>query len=389
MVRILPGHRPAGHLVLPVAVGFVLGSLFCFLTLTHNFAPSDSVSRCHRYLTSGQGSCIPPVVHFVQLRKDESSSFHFTFESFLAIYSAYLFIQPSVIYIHTDYSPQEVVSAAQNGSSWTRKVLTSFPETLRLSRVTAPTQANGHDIQRVEHKSDFVRLDQLTLHGGIYLDWDVLVLRSLDPLFDSGFKAVVGRQSDATVMNGIILAAKDSAVTRIMKQETPKVFNGEWVSHSVGLITSVAQAVARIPREVLIMDPGAFAPFTWTQESVNAALERHEGDAAPVRPLQDSLAGRGSLAAWRADPMAAWERHRAAEKKASDHDFSERREWEHDFSDAFFFHNYFNDVENPRGFAGVTVPYVLARDSNYALAAWPIVMQGIKDGYIDENDSSL
>lgn len=328
-------------------------------------------------------------MHFVQLKKDESSTFHFTFESFLAIYSAYLFVQPSVIYIHTDYSPQEVVTAAQNGSSWTRRVLTSFPETLRLSRVTAPTTANGHDIQRVEHKSDFVRLDQLTLHGGIYLDWDVLVLRSLDPLLDSGFKAVVGRQSDATVMNGIILAAKDSAVTRIMKQETPKVFTGEWISHSVGLITSVAQAVARVPREVLIMDPGAFAPFTWTQESVNAALQRHEGDAAPVRPQQDSLAGRGSLAVWRADPMAAWERHRAAEKKALDHDFSERREWEHDFSDAFFFHNYFNDVENPRGFAGVTVPYILARDSNYALAAWPIVMQGIKDGYIDENDSSL
>ncbi|KAK7697409.1 hypothetical protein SLS64_013547 [Diaporthe eres] len=251
-------------------------------------------------------------------------------------------------------------------------------DVVRLSKVTAPTKANGLDIKRIEHKSDFVRLDQLTLHGGIYLDWDVLTLRSLDPLIDSGFKAVVGRQSDATIMNGIILAARDAALTRIMKQETPKAFNGDWVSHSVGLITSVAQAVASIPREVLIMDPGAFAPFTWTQESVNAALERHEGDAPPVQ-RQDTLAGRGMLSAAAVDPMPVWERHRAAEKKA----------WAHDFSDAFFFHNYFNDVENPKGFSEVTVPYVLARDSNYALAAWPIVKQGIKDGYIDENDSSV
>ncbi|KAI7777140.1 hypothetical protein LA080_003985 [Diaporthe eres] len=377
MVRILPG-RPGGHLVLHVAVGFVLGSFFSFFTLTHYSTPSTSVARCHRYLASGLGSCIPSVIHFVQLKEDESSSLHFSFESFLAIYSAYLFVQPSVIYIHTDYTPQEVVSAAQNGSSWTRKVLTAFPDVVRLSKVTAPTKANGLDIKRIEHKSDFVRLDQLTLHGGIYLDWDVLTLRSLDPLIDSGFKAVVGRQSDATIMNGIILAASDAALTRIMKQETPKAFDGDWVSHSVGLITSVAQAVAGIPREVLIMDPGAFAPFTWTQESVNAALERHEGDAPPVQ-RQDTLAGRGVLSAAAVDPMPVWERHRAAEKKP----------WAHDFSDAFFFHNYFNDVENPRGFSGVTVPYVLARDSNYALAAWPIVKQGIKDGYIDENDSSL
>lgn len=387
MVRILPGHRPAGPLVLPVAVGFVIGSFFCFLTLNHNFAPADSVSRCHRYLTSGQGACIPPVVHFVQLKKDESSSLHFSFESFLALYSAYLFIQPSVIYIHTDYSPKDIANAAQNGSSWTRKALSAFPDTVRLNPVKAPTQANGIDIQRIEHKSDFVRLDQLTNHGGVYLDWDVLTLRAIDPLLDSGFKAVVGRQSDTTVMNGIILAAKDSAVTRIMRQETPKVYNGEWVSHSVGLITSVAQALAGIPREVLIMDPGAFAPFTWTQESVNAALERHEGDAAPVQPRQDSLAGRGLLTA--ADAMIVWQKHREAEKKTLDHDFSERREWAHDYNDAFFLHNYFNDVENPRGFEGVSVPYVLARDSNYALAAWPIVRQGIKDGYIDESDGSL
>lgn len=377
MVRILPG-RPAGHLVLPVAVGFVLGSFFSFFTLTHYSTPSTSVARCHRYLASGLGSCIPSVVHFVELKKDESSSLHFSFESFLAIYSAYLFVQPSVIYIHTDYTPQEVAHAAVNGSSWTRKVLTGFPDTVRLNKVTAPTRANDLDITRIEHKSDFVRLDQLTLHGGIYLDWDVLTLRSLDPLIDSGFKAVVGRQSDATIMNGIILAARDAAVTRIMKRETPKAFNGDWVSHSVGLITSVAQAVASIPREVLIMDPGAFAPFTWTQESVNAALERHEGDAPPVQ-RQDTLPGRGVFLPATVDSMAVWDKHRAAEKKA----------WAHDFSDAFFFHNYFNDVENPRGFDGVTVPYVLARDSNYALAAWPIVKQGIKDGYIDENDGSL
>ncbi|KAG8161966.1 hypothetical protein KVR01_007731 [Diaporthe batatas] len=377
MVRLLPGHRPAGHLVLPVAVGFVLGSLLSFMTLTHHYSTSpNSPSRSHSRPDAGQGASIPPIVHFVQLKKDESSGLHFSFESFLALYSAYVFIRPVVIYIHTDHTPDDITHAAQHGSSWTRKVLTAFPRVVRLNKVTARTKANALEIKRVEHKSDFVRLDQLTLHGGIYLDWDVLTLRSADPLLESGFKAVVGRQSDATVMNGILLAAKDSAVMRVMRRETPRRFTGEWVEHSVNLITEVAQALAAVPREVLIMDPGAFAPFTWTQESVNMALERHEGDAAAPRGL-DPLADRATLT--EADPMAVWERHQVSQKKW----------WAHDFSDAFFLHNYFNDVESPKGYNGVSVPYVLARDSNYALAAWPIVAQGIRDGYIDEHDTSV
>ncbi|POS74040.1 hypothetical protein DHEL01_v207567 [Diaporthe helianthi] len=377
MVRLLPGHRPVGHLVLPVAAGFVLGSFFSFFTLTHHyFTPSNSLSRCHRYPNSGQRACIPPIVHFVQLKKDEYSSLHFSFESFLALYSAYLFIRPSVIYIHTDYTLKDITDAAHHGSSWTQKVLTAFPDVVRLNQVIAPAKANDLEIKRIEHRSDFVRLDQLTLHGGIYLDWDVLTLRSIDPLLESGFKAVLGRQSDATVMNGIILAARDSAVVRVMRRETPRRFTGEWVEHSVNLITEVAQALAAVPREVLIMDPGAYAPFTWTQESVNAALERHEDDAVAVRGL-DSLVDRGLLVT--GDPVAVWERRQVREKKG----------WAHDYNDAFFFHNYFNDVENPRGYNGVSVPYILARDSNYALAAWPIVVQGIMNGYIDEHDTSV
>ncbi|KAI3390249.1 hypothetical protein diail_11040, partial [Diaporthe ilicicola] len=368
MVRVWSGPRGAG-LAGPVAVGFILGSFCVFLTLTHYTRPVIPVSGCDRYLTSGQEACIPPVVHFVQLKKDEASSLHFSFESFLALYAAYHFVQPSIIYIHTDFSPNEVADAATYGSSWTRRVLTAFPKVVRLNKVTAPTQANGLDIKHVEHKSDFVRLDQLVRHGGIYLDWDVLILKPLSPLLNAGFKAVVGRQSDATINNGVILAARDSAVVRIMKQESPKAFDGGWITHSVRLLTTVAQAVAGVPHEVLIMDPGAFAPFSWDQESVNRALERHEGDA-------DEQQSAGMLQAVRVDPMMVWERHRASKTKL----------WAHDFNDAFFLHNYFNSVENPKGYDGVSVPYVLARDSNYALAAWPIVMQGIKDGYIDAKD---
>lgn len=313
-------------------------------------------------------SAIPSIVHFVQLRKDEASELHFPFEAFLALYAAYRSIAPTTIYIHTDFSREDISSAIEHGSSWTRKVLTSFPNTVHLNHVSAPTEANGLKIQRVEHRSDFVRLEQLAKYGGIYLDWDVVTLRPLTPLLNSGFRTVVGRQFDNFINNGIILASKDSALVEVMRQETPQVFDGGWITHSVSLLTKVADRLAGIPGEVLIMDFKAFAPFEWSQASVNKELERHVGDAVVEDPAE-SLDTADAKQPWKASRM--------------------RKDWEYDFRDTYFLHKFYNDVDSPKGFEGVTVPYILAHDSNYALATWPIVMQGIQEGFIDPKDGSL
>ncbi|KAK6866304.1 hypothetical protein PG995_002832 [Apiospora arundinis] len=309
------------------------------------------------------------------LKQDQGSVLHFSFEAFLALYAASHHIRPSAIYIHHDFSDEDIANATQHGSSWTRKMLNStlFPS-LRLNRVTAPTEANGHPILRVEHKSDFVRLEQLQRHGGVYLDWDVVVLRPLAPLLGAGFRAVVGRQFDAFINNGILLAVPGarSAVVRVLDREARRVFDGEWITHSVRLLTRVAGALAAVPGEVLIMDFKAFSPFSWEQDSVNLLLGRHPGEAVLAEPTASLEGGER--------PYEIWEKTQAA---------TARKEWVYDFSDAIFLHKIFNSVENPKGYIGVNVPYILARDSNYALATWPIVMEGIKIGLIDTHDDTF
>lgn len=397
MLPIFPNHRPPG--ILAAFVLFALGFFFGLVTL-HLYSAPEYRSNSNTILPSSSSSSydsqyreeIPAVIHFVQLRQDQHATLHFSFEAFLAVYSAYRSVQPSAIYIHTDFTPADVEHARQHGSSWTRAVLTRFPTgILRLVHVIAPTHiaanngngdgdgdGGGREIVRVEHKSDMVRLDALLHHhGGIYLDWDVLTLQSLHPLRHAGFRAVVGRQSDTFINNGVLLASAHSAVVRIMKQETPRVFDGGWITHSVALLTRVANRLAAVvPGEVLIMDFRAFAPFSWEQESVDLLLARHEGDAAAA-----AAQGGGDGMMMTTDSMAVWE---SAARTGMG-----LKEWEYDFSDAFFLHKFFNDVENPRGYNGVSVPYILARDSNYAVAAWPIVQQGIRDGYIDPNDTNL
>ncbi|KAK8019121.1 hypothetical protein PG990_004259 [Apiospora arundinis] len=362
--------RGFDRLVLPL-ICFLLGSLTTLIVSYHptlEFSSSSPAHTLQQYLApsrdsssstqGGAATIIPPIVHFVQLKQDQGSVLHFSFEAFLALYAASQHIRPSAIYIHHDFSDEDIANATQHGSSWTRKMLNStlFPS-LRLNRVTAPTEANGHPILRVEHKSDFVRLEQLQRHGGVYLDWDVVVLRPLAPLLGSGFRAVVGRQFDAFINNGIILAVPQSVV-----RPAPDARRGR---------------AGRRAGEVLIMDFKAFSPFSWEQDSVNLLLGRHPGEAVLAEPLA-SLEGVNGTSS--TSPYEIWEKTQAA---------TAQKEWVYDFSDAIFLHKIFNSVENPKGYIGVNVPYILARDSNYALATWPIVMEGIKIELIDAQDDNF
>lgn len=358
-----------GRLVLPLVCGFIFGSCSSLFLLRRAVQHSPTP-----YLHRGQEdrAGIPPIVHFVQLKEDQGSPLHFSFEDFLALYAAYYYVHPTTIYIHHDFSLEEIADATRRGTSWTRQVLKAFP-CLQLNRVTAPTEANGHNITRVEHRSDFVRLEQLRRHGGIYLDWDVVTLRPLAPLRHAGFQAVVGRQFDAFVNNGIILATPQSAAVRILDDEARRVFDGGWITHSVELLTRVADRLAAAAGEVLVMDYKAFAPFSWEQSSVDRLLRRHIGEAVP-EPTRDPATNPGQTPAdelWATRPAV-----------------TDQNAWVYDFSDALFLHKIFNSVDSPPGYQGVNVPYILARDSNYALATWPLVMKGIEHGFIDPHDGT-
>lgn len=378
----LPGSRsgrPPGLLFATAifVLGFVFGRMIPSLYSNSLTLPSYSTF---------QPTVIPPILHFTVFKPDPVAELRIPFEAFLSVYSAYLAVSPSAIYIHTDFSAADVGHAIDHGSSWTRKLLTGFPGIVHPNYIRPPTHTpDGMAITRLEHKSDFVRHEQLAKYGGIYLDWDVLTLKPLAPLLHSGFQAVVGKQWDRlennevvfNVNSGIVLATKESALVKLMNQEAPRVYDGKWITHAVHLLTNVSYSMANVPGEVLIMDQKAFAPYSWEQKSVDALLERHEGDVGTPEVF---TTGRTGIMA--TNPMQVWE-------ESSQGLLHTQHAWKYDFSEAYFIHKFFNDVKNPRGYSGVSVPYILARDSNYARAAWAIVQRGIKDGFIDEKDDTL
>lgn len=341
------------------------------LVLVFNYFPSFYRVDLRKPPSSDHEGAIPRIVHLVQLRSDENAELHFSFQSFLCLYTAYYFIKPITIFIHTDHSQDSVEHAIDHGSSWTRKVLTAFPGVVKVNSVTPPTSAaNGLPLERIEHKSDFVRMEQVAIHGGIYLDWDVIAVRSPTPLLNAGFAAVVGRQIDGNINNGCFMANKGSALVSLMNSEMPVVFSGEWQHHSTGLITPIAERIAYVPGEVLILDHNAFAPTSWWDESASALFSEREDDEKPIS-VDDQM---------NVDTLNATDRW---------HSRAKGRDWEMDFSQTYFLHA-FKAIWGPVArFDGINLQYILRRKSNYALAVWPVVMQGIQDGIINESDETL
>ncbi|KAF2251775.1 glycosyltransferase family 32 protein [Trematosphaeria pertusa] len=343
----------------PIIFASLFALLLLLILLPHSPAP--------QYLPglSSRPKPIPNIVHYVYLKKDEHSVLHFTFQDFLSVYASIIYFNPTSILIHTDHNESSIGHAATFGSKWTRKILADFPKVVSTNYAEAPTHANGNAISKIEHKSDFVRIEEVYRTGGVYLDWDVLPLRDVKYLRESGFQNVVGRQPGGKINNGAFMSQKGSALTYLMKRDGPVVFNGGWETHSVKLITAISDRLVRSSGEVLIMDEKAFSPTSWKTGSVDELYAPHNDTPVTQSPQVNDL---------EEDPLLRWDNKNRA------------KEWELDFSGTYLLHAFRDRGHKVDGFEAVTVPYVLARDSNYALAAWPIVRYALDQGVINESD---
>jgi hypothetical protein len=313
---------------------------------------------------------IPSIVHFVYIKSNSDSTINFTFSAFLSVFASILYINPTKVYIHTDYNNTEIEVAARTGSKWTRKVMNTWPELIVWNQVQVPTYAGpneNHRVDAVQHKSDFIRWDTIAEIGGIYMDFDVVTLKPLTPLLNAGFAFIAGRQYggkdeggsiNGTINNGAFLTKPKSAMATIVKREQHAGFNGAWEAN-IQATTKTAEYLVNIPRQVLILDRHAFAPTHWFQESKDALFNAQEGLASP-EPVQSNSTDIFEL-------YNLTVRNRRA-----------RRDWEMDFSSTYMLHafgtNDYNDQVHPAR--------ILSRTSNYGIATYWIVKAMVASGLI-------
>src|SRR5438045_2720644 len=132
-------------------------------------------------------------------------------------------------------------------------------------------------------------------------------------------------------------------------QAAQQFWDGDWNTVGPYLVTDVAKRMAAIPGEVLILQPEAFAPFSYMFKDQEGLFKPHLEREMAMTDNATRERDQYAIGAGCADVLA-WLMGRKLEK------------WEFDFSNTYVLHAFDNEVSRIWGWDhSVDVKYVLAR----------------------------
>lgn len=144
---------------------------------------------------------------------------------------------------------------------------------------------------RYAHESDFIRLDALIEHGGVYADVDTLFVNPVpDSLFDKPFVLakednvldMASAQVRPSLCNAFIMSAPGAEFGRIWRSKLIQAFDGSWSRHSTLLPADLA---LERPELIYIEPAHTVYPFMWTREDLRRLLEGCESVDAGVASI--------------------------------------------------------------------------------------------------------
>lgn len=219
----------------------------------------------------------PRQFHFVFGLREQTETLHPVY--FLCLQSCLEVNRPEAIHFHYRNEPW--------GPLWERirphltlHHLGAKPRDYDTSRYAET--AEGRFIARAgidyAHEADFVRMDALIEHGGVYADMDTLFVRPYPEAwyaraFLIGEEAGV-RGEDGLIKpslcNAVMFAQRGAAFARAWREEMGRSFDGTWSRHS-------CQAAARLwgahQKDLHVLPEDFFYAFPSTPAGLRALLE--------------------------------------------------------------------------------------------------------------------
>jgi len=139
------------------------------------------------------------------------------------------------------------------------------------------------DRYRYAHHADFIRLQALIEHGGVYADVDSLFLRPFPgELFEEQF--VIGAEDPVrdertgatrpSLCNALMMSEPGSQFARTWLSRMGEALNGTWSNHSGFLARSVAD---ELPETVRVEPRQTFFPAPVSVDGLRALLEEDGG----------------------------------------------------------------------------------------------------------------
>ncbi|HEV3055556.1 MAG TPA: glycosyltransferase, partial [Solirubrobacteraceae bacterium] len=245
---------------------------------------------------------IPRVAHFIFGLERQREPFHFL--HYASIESCRRVLQPEAIYFHHKHLPY--------GEWWERiRPHLTLVEVDAVEEVLATDYSAGHvpNKYRYAHHADFIRLDALIEHGGVYADIDTIFVRAFpDELFAAPF--VIGREPAVrdeqtgewrrSVCNALLMAEPGAAFARAWRERMAGALNGTWSNHSGFLPLELSESM---PSAVRVEPESTFFPFGANRAGLSRLLE--ERHALPAGALTVHLWAHLWWDRWRRDVSPA------------------------------------------------------------------------------------
>ena len=176
---------------------------------------------------------IPNIIHFIHI----SGYRQFSFCNMLAVLSAHRVQKPDKLYLY--YTDEETDNRWWNIAK----------EYATLVKINPLTEFQGVKLDYPQYQADVIRLQKLVELGGIYLDTDILTLKSFDPLrhhscvmggegYNGHVEGLNTNDLDkiGSISNAVIMAEPNHRFTKKWLELLPSKFKHSiWAYHAVVL----------------------------------------------------------------------------------------------------------------------------------------------------------
>ena len=177
---------------------------------------NDEFSKIARELLYGSRNSVvlensqrkmPNICHFVWVGGKEMD-----FLAFLSVLACIYVGKADAVFIHGNVAP--------TGSRWSK--LNGISSKVKFIHRDLPESVYGNELHNPAHISDVWRVDLLLKYGGVYLDWDALILQPIETLghYDAiATKDILLWKPYPFVLNlGVFAAKKHSKYLRHLKE---------------------------------------------------------------------------------------------------------------------------------------------------------------------------
>jgi hypothetical protein len=207
---------------------------------------------------------IPSIVHFVIGQGDRKDIRHrfrlsspFTFINYLIMLAARRQIRPKKLYVHYYEEPN---------TFWWNQTKQDSEIDITLVKSRLVDNIFNKSVDHHAHRGDIMRLEVLLTYGGIYLDTDVLALRSFEPLLNIS-DVVMAHQDDdpKTACNAVIISKKNASFLRRVYDSYQSFNSNCWDCHSVRYTGKLALIY---PNEVMVLPAVTFLRPDWSETNL-------------------------------------------------------------------------------------------------------------------------